>query len=335
MVIAERNSGIDFTKGFLVIVMVAYHTLNYFLEGRPLIYAYLYYVTQAFVFFSGFLCGSIYLDKFKTNKKYVCNRLFVRGLKLIALFSIVNLGIHLFLKENYNGEPFGLDLFLKNFGSMLLRGGAMGMSMEILIPIAYVLLTSILLLHLTRYRYVLYISFVLLTIILSYFDIELPYNANCMLFGIGGFFTGLISMDAREYLNNKYIKFMGVLLLLIYFSVVIPLGIDVRYSLLGFFIYINVVVANLFLLGSYLSPSRIITRNIITFGQYSLYLYLAQIFFLQICHQIIRTESTSLGIEHGLIFVAINLLLVLSCYTADYLRSKNQLVDRLYHFVFS
>jgi hypothetical protein len=81
-----RNNAIDFVKGFLVVAMVGYHTLNYFVDGTPLIYGYVFYVGPAFIFFSGIMCGTIYFDKFKKDKKYVSLRLLVRSLKLFAIF---------------------------------------------------------------------------------------------------------------------------------------------------------------------------------------------------------------------------------------------------------
>ena len=84
-----RNHAIDFTKGFLVIVMVAYHLLNYFLDGGERVYMYLNYVTGGFIFISGLLCSTIYYNKFMKDKLYVHKRLLIRGLKLRLLFSSI------------------------------------------------------------------------------------------------------------------------------------------------------------------------------------------------------------------------------------------------------
>ena len=79
----KRNDAIDFTKGFLVIVMVAHHLLNYFFQGKPILFMYVNYATGAFIFISGVICGALYFNKYLDDKRYVRKRLITRGLKLI------------------------------------------------------------------------------------------------------------------------------------------------------------------------------------------------------------------------------------------------------------
>lgn len=65
-------------------------------------------------FYSGFMCGTVYFQRFVDNKANVYRRLTVRGLKLILLFLLVNLAINALLQRNYNDQALGLHAFFKN-----------------------------------------------------------------------------------------------------------------------------------------------------------------------------------------------------------------------------
>jgi len=319
-----------------VIVMVAYHTLNYFVEGYPLvIYGYVYYVAQSFVFYSGFICGTIYFAKIHNDRRYVYSRLIIRSFKLIALFFIVNIIINLLFTRNYNGQEFGIDLIFNNLYSIFFIGGGAFMAFDILLPIAYVLLISVLLLKLHTFKYIFYTLLILLYCILSFSDIKLTYNVSYTLMGIGGVYSGIIYKDNASILNKRLIRYACTSLLVLYLVILIPSGINVRGNYILLFLYVNLIIANLYMLGTYLNPSNMITKNIITFGQYSLYLYLAQIFILQILYRIVDFKSSSVTVEHCFVFILINLLLILCCYATDIMRNKISLIDKAYRLIFS
>ena len=156
-----------------------------------------------------------------------------------------------------------------------------------------------------------------------------------MLIGISGLFTGLIYNEIRNKFNNMLIHFTSIVLLLLFLCILIPSGIDTRGYFILYFLYINLIIYNLHLLGSFLIPSRFVTRQIIKFGQYSLYLYLAQIFFLQILKRTSNVHWFSLTIEHLLIFTFVIILLIRLCYLTDYLRQKATVIDKFYRFIFA
>lgn len=330
----NRDHVIDFTKGFLVVTMVAYHTLNYFLVyGRHILFEYVNYVVVAFIFYSGFMCGTIYFKKFRENKKYVYYRLAIRGLKLVILFFVLNLIIHsLFIKGGYEKE-LGIAWFFNNFDLILLTGGRIA-HFPILLPIAYVLIISAMLINFSSVKYLLYLSLFASFCIITFYKINLPYNLLCTLIGIGGLFTGLIYIDKESILKNTFIRYTGILLLLFYLILLIPSGMDVRDYVIVYFIYINLIIVNLHLLGGYLEPSKIMTKFIIKFGQYSLFLYIAQIFFLQVLKRIFNFQLVSVTIDHLLIFVSTNIFLIICYYMTDYLRNKITFIDKSYRLIF-
>lgn len=332
---SDRDHVLDFTKGILVITMVAYHVLNYYLSGYHTIYAYAGYVTLAFIFYSGFVCGTIYFKKYLDNRASVYRRLMIRGLKLILLFVIVNIIIHGLFQKNYNGQDLGLRLLFDNLASILLSGNGRIADFPVLLPIGYVLLISAPLINISKTKYIFYALLLAIFLITSILKIHLVFNLAGVLTGVGGLLSGLIYNEKKNVLNRNAVKYMGIVLLLLFLFILIPSGIDPRKYFVVYYLYINVVIFNLHLLGRLLNPSRILTNLIIMFGQYSLFLYLAQIIILQLLKIVLDFRLPSVTIDHFLIFIVVNILLVGICYFTGYLRSKFVLSDRVYRFIFA
>lgn len=332
---ATRIPALDFTKGFLVITMVAYHTLNYFLDGYHILYAYIGYVTQAFIFYSGFVTGTVYFDKLITDKKAVYKRLIVRGCKIVLLFFIINLLIHALFQNNLNNKEFGLHLFLTNITTVFLTGSDQIARFAILLPIGYVLLLSPMLISLHRYKYYAFTTIIIFWLLADVMDVTGFFNLNCILTGIAGVFGGLIYNDQYKRLSIKQVRFAAVAIVLIFLFIFIPFYSDPRSYYISNFLYIIVIVYNMHLLCSFLNPAGLLTRHVLKFGQYSLYLYLAQIFILQIEKKILGFNLFSFSVIHFLLFIFVTLALVGLCYLTDFLRNRFSILDKIYRFVFA
>ena len=328
-----RNQALDFTKGFLVIAMVVYHTMSYFLVDRTEYYFYVNYIAGSFLFISGLICGTIYLEKYLNDPQYVYKRLSRRSFKLIALFLSVNIIIHSILKKNYNGQELGINIIFNNLYSIFVTGDSALMAFEILLPIAYLLLVCQLLLFSVRLKYILFVLLIFIFGLTSYKHIDLGLNWNLILIGIGGFYSGIICFAISSILKNKIINVFVILLLLIYFFILVPQKIELNN--ISFYILINVVIANLYLIGKWLNAYNMITKNIIFFGQYSLLLYLSQIFILQILHKMININILWFNTGHFLIIIAVNLCLLFICQGTRFLRDKYIFVDNIYRLIFS
>src|SRR5271163_3606077 len=87
---AQRISGLDFTKGALVLIMVLYHWINYFIGPQWEYYQYLRFLTPSFIFITGFMISHVYLAKYDPADRRLSQRLFTRGLKLLAIFLALN-----------------------------------------------------------------------------------------------------------------------------------------------------------------------------------------------------------------------------------------------------
>src|ERR1700761_1941077 len=83
---SNRIPAFDFTKGALVLFMVLYHWLNYFYGPYGKIYTYLRFLTPSFIFITGFLISHVHFAKYGAGSTKLSKRLFLRGLKLLAVF---------------------------------------------------------------------------------------------------------------------------------------------------------------------------------------------------------------------------------------------------------
>ena len=331
----DRDYVIDFTKGFLVITMVAYHTLNYFLHGYHTAYAYLGYVTQAFIFYSGFMCGTVYFSKMQIDRKAAYRRLFIRGIKLIFLFSILNVLIHATISKNINGQDMSLQVIIDHIPLIFTIGYQSAVEFPILLPIGYTLLAAVPIMILNKLKYYLLIFLIIAFALLTILDIMPYFNIRCLMTGIGGILSGLIYNEQKDNLSSSFFIYAGISFLLIFIVLIIPFAFDPRKYFVIYYFYINVIIYNLRTLGSYLNPSRILTKQIIKFGQYSLFLYLAQIFILQIIRGIFNFRIESITIDHLIIFAAVNLFFIALCYLIDYLRWKILIIDKAYRSIFA
>jgi peptidoglycan/LPS O-acetylase OafA/YrhL len=228
----------------------------------------------------------------------------------------------------------GINLTFGNLYSILIWGEDLLMAFEILIPIAYVLLLSAFLLNFARFRYAIYIFLVLSFCVLSMFDVAIPYNAYYTLFGIAGLYTGLICREAGPILRSRGYKYGLLILLSSYLVLLIPCGANIRGNLILMFVYVNVVLGAVYLLGGYLDPSWIASRAVTKLGQYSLFLYLVQIFLLQMFYRLGIPTSESVTFQTWVVFVMITSLLIIVSYFSDYVRSRCWVTDRIYRIVF-
>lgn len=330
----NRDNALDFTKGFLVVVMSAYHLLNYFFKGGESVYYYLNYVSGAFIFISGLICSTLYYKKFVKNSLHVHYRLFSRGVKLIVIFFAVNIAMRFFVKSNYSGQDISsIQVIFQNIGYILIYGSKQLMAFEILLPIAYVLLAANLFLYSVKFKKLIFFAIQLLLILIPILFGSVGYNAKNFLLGMGGFYTGFVFPDLFSQLKKPFVNYIIMPVLFIYFFIVIPLG--ARVPLFIYYVIINTVLIAAYKLGGWLNPRRVITKYLIFFGKYSLFMYLAQIFILQILFRLIKIEGKFLNLNHLLLFVGLNLLLLSAGYLIEIMRLKYRWIDSSYKLIFA
>jgi peptidoglycan/LPS O-acetylase OafA/YrhL len=331
----SRNDALDFTKGALVLLMVLYHWLNYFVSSQGMFYRYLRFLTPSFILITGFLISNIYLSKYDTLDTKLAKRLIGRGLKLLVVFLILNLGIGLMLQRStyIQGLPDTLRNLIIVFTSGNTSAGGQGKtaSFFILVPIGYLLISSAVLIKASRgYKYTFDLAWGALVI--SVFVLRLAglasANLEFLLIGLLGVLLGRVPIRRI----NAFVKKRMVPVLCSYACYVAAITVwDTLYPLQIIGVCLSVML--IYLLGLHESVLGMAGRVTVLLGKYSLFGYIVQIAILQL-------------LRSGLSHMDVSSILVISCFAAfsltllsveavDRARLRLQLADRLYKAVFA
>jgi hypothetical protein len=134
-----RVDAFDFVKGVLVVCMVIYHSLNHS-SRYELGFQWLYFLPPSFVIITGVLISQVYFTRPVTSDAATRRRLVARGVKLIALFTALNLLGNLVMRRNWNGQPLGVRQFFDYWFEIFVEGDGRLAAFEVLLPIGYLLL---------------------------------------------------------------------------------------------------------------------------------------------------------------------------------------------------
>jgi hypothetical protein len=333
---ADRIPALDFTKGALVLIMVLYHWLNYFLGASD--NRYLRFLTPSFIFVTGFLISSVYLSKYAITDPELPKRLMQRGLKILGVFVFLNLARASVFAENYRAQMLSehssigrlLDIYV--IGSNLGGGQGKAIAFFILVPIAYLLLLSALLVIATRiYKNTFQAVCVLffLSILILYLGGYQSANLELLTIGLLGIVVGYIPMERiNAFVKHPYslaIAYLCYLGAITLWNVIYPLQV----------VGVCLSLMILYLLGRVDSQPGRFRSIVILLGKYSLLGYIAQIAVLQLLHQCLRYANLGIGSALGLSFVASFALTILVVEATDRGRRKAVTVDRVYKTVFA
>ncbi len=325
----ERDLKLDFVKGFLVVVMVIYHAMNYFSTAGPEYYGYLRFVNGAFIFISGYVVAIFYAARGAKDPAAVSGRLVVRGLKLLIIFTVLNLFISVLGLTSYKNVEFGIDRFLDNLGVIYGTGNGRVMAFQILVPIAYVILISPLFVALPKWSRLPLISATgILAFTYSFLGIEAP-NIYFVIVGVVGLCVGMLIVD-REVpsIDSTIVLVIGIFVIgaaMNYLS-----GNALLYSV-GLMVFLKLIYDG----AGKLDLGGQASKLVILFGQYSLVCYIAQIVFLYGLYLVLSKQKWPLGYELVLIFLLTNAFLVALSLVIGYFRRRFQLADKVYKFVFA
>jgi peptidoglycan/LPS O-acetylase OafA/YrhL len=331
---ARRIPALDFTKGALVLIMVLYHWLNYFIGPQGSFYIYLRFLPPSFIFITGFLISYVYLSAYKLNDLRTPRRLVVRGLKLLAVFVVLNALINLLLPESRNGKSF-LGTFLpSNLMAIYITGNFRGEKLAaftILVPISYLLILSALLMIGTRlYKYIFQVASVLFFLCIFVLGLKGIESRNLELLTVGllGASAGYIPISRiNNLLNYPYA------LILAYAGYLIAItAIEVPYPLQVAGVCLTVTI--IYWIGVASGELNSISRTIIILGKYSLLGYIAQIALLQIMHRGLRKFELPPW-DLAISFVIAVALTIIAVQLTDRARIKLPIVNALYTAVFA
>ena len=333
---AARVPALDFTKGALVLIMVLYHWINYFIGPDWPYYRYLRFLTPSFIFISGFLISNVYFSKYNAADVRLRMRLFTRGLKLLALFILLNLARSLLLPRLSTGSVTASQFDLVNVVAVYVVGNTLVptgkvVAFYILVPISYLLVLSAGLLAPYRlYKYTFHVVCVVMLLcilILSSNGIKSP-NLEFVTVGLVGVLLGFLPIERVNHLvRHPLMLAVAYLLYLMAISIW-----NVPFGLLIVGACLSVMVIYMVGLG-YDEPSRT-RRHIILLGQYSLFGYVGQIAILQFLSVSLRHVNLGYAIL-AISFLAAFGLTMVSVEIVDRAKAKSAIVNRLYRAAFA
>jgi peptidoglycan/LPS O-acetylase OafA/YrhL len=324
----KRNPAVDFTKGALVFCMVVYHSVNYMVGGGVDL-KYLEFLPPSFIFITGFLIGKVYLAKYRAGGFAVQRRLVVRGVKLLLIFTALNVGAALLFSRNYNARTLAVSGLLDNAVDVYLTGNGTWGIFKVLVPIGYLLIMAAGLLRLCQ---------------ISKWFVPGLCSAVFVVIGVLGY-NGVVF----ETLNRMSVGILGVWfgyvperrladsVRFVYWVAIAYIGYLYAVSVCGFVYWLQVVgaclsVALLYMVGAR-SGDNVLSRRVIWLGQYSLFAYILQIAVLQVLIRVLPRA----GIEQGKLAVAMvatSATIVLAVELLRYLRPRSRTADFSYRVVF-
>lgn len=324
----DRDSNLDFVKGFLVFSMVIYHTFNYFSIAGYSATQYVRYSTGAFIFISGYIVATYYKNKFYLNQTAVCKRLIIRGIKLLLIFLVINLLISFVGMESHKAS-YDLNNFINNFNAIFIGGNTNVVAFPILVPISYALFLSPLFLFFHAWEKSLIVITALLVAIYLLIDTN-NFNLYGLLIGIIGTLIGLLQDSKKLYYSIKSNVLIFILLCVCIFFM--------KYfdrNILTYVVGVSIIIKLVYDFSQTQNPANPVSRMLVLCGQYTLLCYLSQIFFLQIIHRFVYQNRHELDYKILLIILITSIFLIILCKIVDLFRTKFALIDKSYRFIFS
>jgi hypothetical protein len=331
---AGRIPALDFTKGALVLIMVLYHWINYFYGPND--NRYLRFLTPSFIFITGFMISNVYFSKYGVSAPQLPRRLLQRGLKILAVFALLNLTRNLLMRGDVLGQVFTAPWSNNNLIDAYLIGNGTGggstktVAFSVLAPIGYLLILSSLLVVVARfYRYAFHVVCLLCLLgVLVLDSMGLETYLDILTIGMIGVIAGYLPMERVNTLVRRphllAIAYLLYLAAITIWNVIYPLQI----------VGVCLSLMILYLLGSQRGELGKVRACIVLLGRYSLAGYIAQIAILQF----LRVGLNHMGSEElalGLSFVLAFALTIVSISTLDWTRLHSIAVDKLYKFVFA
>ena len=320
----ERDEGFDWVKGVLVVLMVVYHSLNYSPYSH-LAFAYIGFLPVSFIFIAGFFLTNSYRARYDLKDWRLPRRLVIRGVKLLLLFSALNLGLYF-----VSFGPRCFQQFSANFQTIYLGAAGRVASFPILTSIGYLLCLAPLLLWIgSLNRWVLPLLALALVMFCSLLEwkASVGYHLGMISAGIVGSAFGLLPLPQLTSFARKL--FLVIALFGVYRTCSYFIGDPYALQLTG-------VVTGLLLLYSLalrLPVETHIYKDVVLFGRYSLFGYIMQLGIIQATVRMFGPFRTPLAV------VTLTLVALAATWAATVtvhrLRAKARLVDVTYKAAFA
>lgn len=330
-----RDSAFDLVKGTLVLLMVVYHVMSIMSTATPEDYRYIRFISGSFIFISGYIIARFFTEGFQYNPWATSRRLFIRGLKILAIFTTLNLLIHLTRFGNVSKQQLAHSAYWENAWAIYFLGDGSISSFLILLPIAYLLIIAPLFLPLSLSKRSATIPAILLATLVAAsltFITSTSVILAFMLVGITGLSLGLIAASEKYRLVRfKLGPAMGILGL----STAVWFTGQYKDNLAMYSIGIALILKCLYDLASYMSKCSFLSQYIVLIGRYSLVSYISQILIIQTIFRLFSKQMWPLGPEI-IVFCSVTLCALIGvCLFLDWARAKSGTTDRCYRLIFS
>jgi peptidoglycan/LPS O-acetylase OafA/YrhL len=323
-----RDQGLDFVKGFLVVVMALYHGMNYFANVPAQYYGYLRFVNGSFVFISGYVVAVFYAERARGNRFEALRRLALRGFKLLCIFTALNVAVSAVGMTNYRAVTFGLSDYLSSAADIYGSGQAHQIAFRILVPISYVLALSGLYLVSKRSQAIL----IGLTIVVAggwTLVAPVPPNVFFVLTGLLGLSFGLLKGDLLQRRVTRWPVIVAGLVALAWVMNTLS-G-----NVLAYGIGVGLLLKLVYDGASLLDAGTRAYGLLVLLGRYSLVAYIGQIGFLFLLRRALHGHDFDPTAELAFAFVATCLFLVVTCVAIEKARRRFRLVEGTYRLVFA
>ncbi len=335
--VSGRDESLDRVKGVLVLMMVIAHTANLTLPSatwRYFIYPVaLGFASGSWIFISGFLVGTHYQVGFDRDVGGTTRRLMGRGLRILAIFLVVNIALS---KINFSCRS-GITGGDCQAWNLLVLGQNQGMTFEILQGIGYVLIVAPLYMAMPRVATVGITLLIVFATALHFFGLRADGLTWMVLVGLAGLVLGwyVPAQSMRRVSADPDARalalFSGVLLWSLYQTATfVP---DKHQMIVG--VYLLGVIGGtlaLYALNGWIRWRGLARRSMDRMAQYALPAYIGQMGILWIWHLLTRDNALLHSYPVSLLVVFTLLLLALAA--LDWGRRHVPPVATLYRVVF-
>jgi hypothetical protein len=317
-------------KGILVILMVVYHSLNY-TSQYYLAFRYLSFLPPSFILITGFLISIVYYPRYCARDSNLWIRLLTRGMKLLLLFTILNVVAQYVRSPAYGqSQSIGAIRFFQQWHEVFVIGTAQAAVFEVLLPIAYLLLLAPALIWLAHRHFVALPSVTVALVascgFLDAYGMSYP-NLYLMNAGLVGMAAGRL-LPKAEMIGRPFIA--AVAAYVIYFPFSLIKGYVYLVQLIGASIALVLICSISVRLGEMGRVQNFLIRH----GKYSLLAYIVQIGALQTLSRFIgRPEPVSLGAL--IMFLCTVVITIGASEATEWARRRFRIAEIMYKAVFA
>lgn len=332
----KRNFSIDFVKSYLVFIMLLHHGIDFLISNNNYYYFYKYlrFVTGSFVFISGFLISNVYINKYNINDNIMYKRLLDRAIKLLLIFTILNIFINnTQIVEKIWEINLDMKLIFETIFTIYIAGDYRVVSFEILVPIAYTLICSGFLIYLLKYRFnkIKFISFILVVYCsFKFFNMKEAYNLRYLSLGLCGLALGFIEINKIENFFKTKFRLKGIVIISSIYLFLLHIF-KLSYPFYIISILVNLSIA--YFIGENLAFHNIVENKLLLIGRYSLISYLFQVMCYKIISKIL-IMIPNVAIRYIIGFLTTTTIMYMFIEFVEYSRKRIIYFNKIYKLVF-